>query len=119
MIVIMDDVVENLSHFRIMLWVSKKIKTRNGIRWTKITYGFLSTNAVSSKCLFWFIKMYWMLNFGHIMIQSKTWHLDKDEQLKIKQGITRFPLCSMVYYVMVDNLRGNCISKMKLSHQDK
>ena len=30
----------------------------------------------------------------------------KTSILKIKQGVTRFPLCSMVYYVMVDNLRG-------------
>ena len=27
-------------------------------------------------------------------------------QMKIKEGVTRFPLCSMVYYVQVEDLRG-------------
>ena len=42
----------------------------------------------------------------HYNTTPRNWHIDKDEQLKIKTGYTRFPLCSMVYYVYVDELRG-------------
>jgi len=42
----------------------------------------------------------------HYNTIPRKWHIDKDEQLKIKTGHTRFPLCSMVYYVYVDELRG-------------
>ena len=42
----------------------------------------------------------------HYNTIPRNWHIDKDEQLKIKTGYTRFPLCSMVYYVYVDELRG-------------
>ena len=42
----------------------------------------------------------------HYNTIPRNWHIDKDEQLKIKTGCTRFPLCSMVYYVYVDELRG-------------
>ena len=33
------------------------------------------------------------------------WHYDKDEELG-NQGIACFPLCSMVYYLVVENLQG-------------
>ena len=42
----------------------------------------------------------------HYNTIPRNWHIDKDEQLKIKTGYTRFPLCSMVNYVYVDELRG-------------
>ena len=42
----------------------------------------------------------------HYNTIPRNWHIDKDEQLKIKTGYTRFPFCSMVYYVYVDELRG-------------
>ena len=42
----------------------------------------------------------------HYNTIPRNWHIDKDAQLKIKTGYTRFPLCSMVYYVYVDELRG-------------
>ena len=32
--------------------------------------------------------------------------LIKDEQMKANTGQTRFPLCSVVYYVKVDKLKG-------------
>ena len=34
------------------------------------------------------------------------WHIDQDEQLNGITGHTRFPLCSMVYYLKIDKLRG-------------
>ena len=38
--------------------------------------------------------------------RPKDWHIDKDEQMKANTGKTRFPLCSVVYYVKVDKLKG-------------
>ena len=38
--------------------------------------------------------------------RPKDWHIDKDEQMKANTGQTRFPLCSVVYYVKVDKLKG-------------
>ena len=34
------------------------------------------------------------------------WHQDKDEQLNGNKSILSFPLCSMVYYVKVKDLKG-------------
>ena len=34
------------------------------------------------------------------------WHYDKDEQLKGNENVVSFPLCSMVYYLIVENLDG-------------
>ena len=34
------------------------------------------------------------------------WHQDKDEQLNGNKSILSFPLCSMVYYLIVENLEG-------------
>ena len=34
------------------------------------------------------------------------WHQDKDEQLNGAKSILSFPLCSMVYYLIVENLEG-------------
>ncbi len=34
------------------------------------------------------------------------WHQDKDEQLNGNESILSFPLCSMVYYLIVENLEG-------------
>lgn len=42
----------------------------------------------------------------HYNTRPQDWHIDQDEQLRIKTGKTRFPLCSMVYYVYVDELKG-------------
>ena len=108
MIVIMDDVVENLSTFQDYALSFKENKNEKWYSlnenhdFTDFCQQMLSVaNAYFdlSKCIgyeFW----------THNDTIPKTWHLDKVEQLKLKQGITRFPLCSMVYYVMVDNLRG-------------
>ena len=34
------------------------------------------------------------------------WHYDKDEQLKGNENVVSFPLCSMIYYLIVENLDG-------------
>ena len=38
--------------------------------------------------------------------RPQNWHIDQDEQLVAKTNQTRFPLCSMVYYVKVNDLKG-------------
>ena len=42
----------------------------------------------------------------HYNTRPRDWHIDKDEQMKANTGQTRFPLCSVVYYVKVDKLKG-------------
>ena len=34
------------------------------------------------------------------------WHYDKDEDFLKEKGVLHFPLCSMVYYPVVENLEG-------------
>ena len=44
--------------------------------------------------------------WSHNNTEPRGWHIDQDEQLNGTTGQTRFPLCSMVYYLKIDNLRG-------------
>mgnify|MGYP006256260619 FL=1 len=44
--------------------------------------------------------------WSHYNTRPSDWHIDQDEQLKNITGQTRFPLCSMVYYAKVENLKG-------------
>jgi len=36
--------------------------------------------------------------------RSSKWHIDKDERMKHEKGILSYPLCTMVYYIIVDNV---------------
>jgi len=42
----------------------------------------------------------------HHNTRPRGWHIDQDEKLVSTTGQTRFPLCSVVYYVKVENLKG-------------
>ncbi len=44
--------------------------------------------------------------WSHNNTRPGDWHIDQDEQLSNITGQTRFPLCSMVYYVKVENMKG-------------
>ena len=44
--------------------------------------------------------------WSHFNTRPRGWHIDQDEQLVGTTGQTRFPLCSVVYYVKVKNLKG-------------
>ena len=44
--------------------------------------------------------------WSHNNTTPRGWHIDQDEQLNGSTGQTRFPLCSMVYYLKIDKLRG-------------
>ena len=44
--------------------------------------------------------------WSHNNTEPRGWHIDQDEQLNGTTGQTRFPLCSMIYYLKIDNLRG-------------
>ena len=44
--------------------------------------------------------------WSHNNTEPRGWHIDQDEQLNGTTGQTRFPLCSMVYYLKIENLRG-------------
>ena len=42
----------------------------------------------------------------HNNTRPRGWHIDQDQKLVNTTGQTRFPLCSVVYYVKVDKLKG-------------
>ena len=42
----------------------------------------------------------------HNNTRPRGWHIDQDEKLVSTTGQTRFPLCSVVYYVKVKDLKG-------------
>ena len=44
--------------------------------------------------------------WSHNNTEPRGWHIDQDEQLKGTTGQTRFPLCSMIYYVKIKDLKG-------------
>ena len=44
--------------------------------------------------------------WSHFNTRPRGWHIDQDEKLVSTTGQTRFPLCSMVYYVKVKDLKG-------------
>tara|TARA_Y100001938_G_C7991208_1_gene379608 strand:- start:245 stop:721 length:477 start_codon:yes stop_codon:yes gene_type:complete len=111
MIIIKDDVVDNISTIQDYQQFVRQTNKNQHEKWyswdekhelqnfcTQLIH--LASNIFDlSKCIgyeFW-------------CNDNKTpngWHIDKDEQTKIKKGITRLPLCSMVYYVSVENLVG-------------
>ena len=55
---------------------------------------------------------YWL----HENTKPPTWHIDCDESMKRESDCMSFPLCSIVYYIKVDNLVGG---KLHISHSDE
>ena len=55
---------------------------------------------------------YWL----HENTKPPTWHIDCDEKMKRESDTMSFPLCSIVYYIKVDNLRGG---KLYISHNNE
>ena len=41
----------------------------------------------------------------HHNTRPQQWHIDKDERMMAERGILSCPLCSIVYYPLVENLR--------------
>ena len=108
MIIIMDDVVDNITTLQEFAQQNNKNRTEKWyslkddhlfVDFCKKMIEIASNPFDLSSCVgyeFW----------THNDTVPKDWHIDKDEQMKIKEGVTRFPLCSMVYYVQVEDLRG-------------
>ena len=110
MIVIMDDVVDNSTFQSDCIELSKSGKNIPE-KW----YSLDEKHIFQDFCIQMInlsSQMYDLTScvgyefWTHYNTIPRNWHIDKDEQLKIKTGYTRFPLCSMVYYVYVDELRG-------------
>ena len=108
MVIIMDDVVENISAVQQFAKENNKNQTE---KWFSLDEDHLFVDFCHkmieiaknpfdlSECIgyeFW----------THNDTVPKDWHIDKDEQVKANTGQTRFPLCSVVYYVKVDKLKG-------------
>ena len=108
MIIVMDDVVDNITTLQEFAQQNNKNRTEKWyslkddhlfVDFCKKMIEIASNPFDLSSCVgyeFW----------THNDTVPKDWHIDKDEQMKIKEGVTRFPLCSMVYYVQVEDLRG-------------
>ena len=54
-------------------------------------------------------------NWYHENTKPPTWHIDCDERRKEEDNCMSFPLCSIVYYIKVDNLLDG---KLYISHND-
>ena len=108
MIIVMDDVVNNITTLQEFAQQNNKNQTE---KWYSLDEDHLFVEFCNrmieiashpfdlSSCVgyeFW----------THNDTVPKDWHIDKDEQMQIKEGVTRFPLCSMVYYVEVNDLKG-------------
>ena len=47
--------------------------------------------------------------WAHYNTRPQEWHFDKDENAYLKQGIERFPLCSIIFYLEVDLQEGGSL----------
>jgi hypothetical protein len=52
----------------------------------------------------------------HHHTKPPTWHIDNDERRRDENNIMVFPLCSIVYYLQVENLIGG---ELKISHNNE
>ena len=53
----------------------------------------------------------WDMSFGHRIIQDQMQY-DKDEDFLKEKGVLHFPLCSMVYYPVVEDLQGGQLHQL-------
>lgn len=44
--------------------------------------------------------------WGHFNTKPQSWHYDKDEKIYEQEKKLNYPLCSIVYYLKVENLEG-------------
>ena len=54
-------------------------------------------------------------SWHHRNTRPPTWHIDNDERRRAEDGVMSFPLCSIVYYIYVNNLTGG---QLYISHND-
>jgi hypothetical protein len=52
----------------------------------------------------------------HNHTKPLTWHIDNDERRRDEDNIMSFPLCSIVYYLQVENLVNG---ELRISHNDE
>lgn len=52
----------------------------------------------------------------HNHTKPPTWHVDNDERRRIEDGVLVFPLCSIVYYLCVEDLVGG---ELHISHNNE
>ena len=115
MIVIMDEIVGN-STFQsdcIKLLQQNQEKT-NEINFNEKWYSLEEDHIFRDFCIqlinvagnFYDLSSCMGYEFwSHNNTTPRGWHIDQDEQLNGITGQTRFPLCSMIYYLKIDNLR--------------
>lgn len=98
MIVVIDDLFEDYSNVVEHLQETKKIE-----------YAPQMVSTILDKASEYFdlSSMQYYEAWTHGLTRPLDWHYDKDEALFQSKGITRFPLCSNVFYpIEDDNLVG-------------
>jgi len=52
----------------------------------------------------------------HNNTKPPNWHIDNDERRRLENNLMRFPLCSIVYYLKIENLVNG---ELKISHNSE
>lgn len=114
-VVVLDDVIEE-DQFNIL---SKDlVELFNGLTLWEEWYNLDTHHPCQSVCSFIIDKArdYYDLTsctgyefWVHNNTRPPEWHQDKDERMLKEKGIYSFPLCSIVYYACVENLKGGNI----------
>jgi hypothetical protein len=118
MVIILDNVVNlNSSFQKDIINVLEQHKQHTGkINFNEKWYSLDEDHIFRSLCLQMMVKAHHYVDltscigyefWSHNNTRPRGgWHQDKDEQLKIRTGEINFPLCSLIYYPIVENLKG-------------
>ena len=118
MVIILDDVVNLNSSFQSdIVEVLQTHKHHTGkTNFNEKWYSLEEDHIFRNLCLQMMVKAHYYVDLTSCIgyefwTQNNTrpnggWHQDKDEQLKMKTGELSFPLCSLIYYPLVENLEG-------------
>ena len=113
MVIILDDVVDLNSSFQNdIIEVFNERKQNNFV---ETWYSLDKDHIFRDFCLQMILKGHQYVDLTSCIgyefwTQNNTkpggWHQDRDEQLSNKTGELSFPLCSLIYYPIVENLQG-------------
>ena len=118
MVIILDDVVNlNSSFQQDIISVLEEHKYHTGkVNFNEKWYSLDEEHVFRNLCLQMMVKAHHYVDLTSCIgyefwTQNNTrpnggWHQDKDEQLKMRTGEINFPLCSLIYYPVVENLKG-------------
>lgn len=107
-LIILDDIVDNFDELQKNL-----LELLNGSGIRERWYNLDTEHPCADICLHLInvARRYYNLDncsgyefWLHNNSRPSKWHIDKDERMKHEKGILSFPLCTMVYYIFLDNV---------------